>query len=310
MNSAPQPTGPLAALRVFVSHASEDKPDFVKPLVDCLAEHVQVWYDEYSIPVGGSISQDIDKGLRECDFGVVVLSPAFAKKHWTHNELGTLYALEKRERKIILPIWHNVGFEDVRSHWAMLLDRRSISSTEGPRKVADQLLLQIGASARMREVVAPDPAEAAIQEMLREVDRSRAEARIFSTEDGARLVWASYEGVFRFVVTRLLALNTPESTLFHPGEFSIHGPSEQSLRFEVREFHPGDATRVTISIKRFRSNKTHVFQHLQLRPTWLSTEKVGWVFTTGADKQAFTEESLGTLIVVSFTSAIREAARA
>ena len=68
---------------VFICHASEDKDDFVRPLAELLAQqHIDVWYDEFSLSIGDSLSQKIDEGLAKSKFGIVVLSPSFFKKPW------------------------------------------------------------------------------------------------------------------------------------------------------------------------------------------------------------------------------------
>jgi hypothetical protein len=44
----------------------------------------------------------------------VILSPDFFKKNWPRRELAGLAAREDaEERKIILPVWHNVGQKDI-----------------------------------------------------------------------------------------------------------------------------------------------------------------------------------------------------
>ena len=69
---------------VFISHASEDKEAFVRPLAEILQQYgVDVWYDEYELKLGDSISASITKGLIECRFDLVVLSPAFLRKNLT-----------------------------------------------------------------------------------------------------------------------------------------------------------------------------------------------------------------------------------
>ncbi|WP_377153260.1 toll/interleukin-1 receptor domain-containing protein [Roseateles sp. UC29_93] len=76
---------------VFICHASEDKDSFVRPLAEALRkERVEVWYDEFSLRLGDSIRQSIDRGLRQSRFGVVVLSPSFFEKSWTQYELDGL----------------------------------------------------------------------------------------------------------------------------------------------------------------------------------------------------------------------------
>ncbi len=65
----------------FISHASEDKQKFVKPLAKALSRmEYRVWYDEFELRVGDSLRQSIDKGLVNSNFGIVVLSPAFFAK--------------------------------------------------------------------------------------------------------------------------------------------------------------------------------------------------------------------------------------
>ena len=42
----------------FICHASEDKDGFVRPLAERLVrDHVEVWYDEFSLTVGDSLRQ-------------------------------------------------------------------------------------------------------------------------------------------------------------------------------------------------------------------------------------------------------------
>ena len=65
----------------FISHASEDKAGFVRPLAKALGKMgFRVWYDEFELRVGDSLRQSIDKGLINSRFGIVVLSSAFFAK--------------------------------------------------------------------------------------------------------------------------------------------------------------------------------------------------------------------------------------
>src|ERR1022692_4551824 len=91
-------TVPLTELpplpRVFISHASEDKQLGVENLVSQLDfRGVPNWYDAYEIRPGQSIRQQIDKGLLDCDYGVVILSPTYFEKVWTLQEFDALWNL-------------------------------------------------------------------------------------------------------------------------------------------------------------------------------------------------------------------------
>jgi len=58
---------------VFICHASDDKEDFVRPLATALRDlGASVWYDEFSLEIGDSISQKIDKGIANSRFGIVL----------------------------------------------------------------------------------------------------------------------------------------------------------------------------------------------------------------------------------------------
>lgn len=66
---------------LFISHASEDKEKLVKPLAELLRRYgARIWYDEFELKLGDSLSRRIDEGLRQAAFGLVVLSRRFFAK--------------------------------------------------------------------------------------------------------------------------------------------------------------------------------------------------------------------------------------
>src|SRR5260370_4234923 len=94
---------------VFISHASEDKDDFVRPLAHGLEAHgLKVWFDEFTLTVGDSLRRSIDDGLSRSRFGIVVISAAFLHKDWPQRELDGLVAREIGGVKVVLPGWRNV----------------------------------------------------------------------------------------------------------------------------------------------------------------------------------------------------------
>lgn len=108
----------------FISHASEDKDELVRPLADALTDMgFRIWYDEFELRVGDSLRQSIDRGLANSRFGIVVLSEVFFARDWPQYELDGLVALEIRGQSVILPIWHGVGREEVLSYSPTLADR-------------------------------------------------------------------------------------------------------------------------------------------------------------------------------------------
>ena len=129
------------AWSVFICHAGEDKDGIARPLASLLRdEGYRVWYDEFSLTVGDSLRSSIDKGLAESDFGVVILSKSFFEKTWPQQELNGLASKETHGKKVILPVWHQVGVDDIRTFSPILADRIGVPSDQGVRHVAAQLV--------------------------------------------------------------------------------------------------------------------------------------------------------------------------
>ncbi|MEJ2745623.1 MAG: toll/interleukin-1 receptor domain-containing protein [bacterium] len=116
---------------VFISHASEDEECFVAPLAKELAIlGVKVWYDEFSLKLGDSLSRSIDKGLARSRYGIVVISKAFMNKPWPEYELRGLLSKEISRGKVILPIWHNVTKEEVLAFSPSLCDKCALDTAK------------------------------------------------------------------------------------------------------------------------------------------------------------------------------------
>lgn len=63
---------------VFISHDSRDKDSLVRDLASEMSKLLcPVWYDEYSLNVGDSLRENIERGLKEARKCVVVNRPGF-----------------------------------------------------------------------------------------------------------------------------------------------------------------------------------------------------------------------------------------
>lgn len=120
-------------MKLFISHASEDKDEIARPLADeLIIQDYEVWYDEYTLELGDSLSQEIEKGLLNCDFGVVILSKNFFRKNWTNRELSGLISKEiGYGDKFILPIWHKITYQEILNHSPTLANKIAVKSEEG-----------------------------------------------------------------------------------------------------------------------------------------------------------------------------------
>jgi len=116
---------------VFIAHASEDK-DFATPLAKSLKQNeFAVWYDDFVLKLGDSLQREIDRGLANSRYGIVILSHNFFNKHWPQKELDGLAAKENLGRNIILPIWRNITQKEVAYYSPTLAGLKAAPSRKG-----------------------------------------------------------------------------------------------------------------------------------------------------------------------------------
>jgi hypothetical protein len=155
----------------FISHASEDKESFVRPLVEELRKYgLSVWFDESTLKVGDSLRRSIEAGLANSRFGVVILSPSFFAKNWPQSELNGLSAREMEGPKVILPVWHHITKQDLLEMAPMLADKKAANSKDGVAVVAKELVRVIRPEALELDISRADAqrVNARLLEQLRE----------------------------------------------------------------------------------------------------------------------------------------------
>lgn len=127
---------------VFISHASEDKDGVVRPLAKALqSSGLQVWYDEIELKIGDSLRRNIDKGIANSRFGVVVLSKSFFAKGWTNYELDGLVTRSVTGEQVILPIWHEITKQELIQYSPSLADKVARSTaTHTVEEIASEII--------------------------------------------------------------------------------------------------------------------------------------------------------------------------
>ena len=140
----------------FISHASEDKPTVVRDLAQYLVSYgVNIWYDEFTLEMGDSLRENIDRGLATYTFGIVILSKNFFRKNWPREELN---ALETKAmligKKVILPVWHEVTAEEVFGYSPTLADKLAARTEEGLDIVAQKLTRVIKGRSYLESILA------------------------------------------------------------------------------------------------------------------------------------------------------------
>jgi len=89
--------------KVFITY-SHDDVQWVKRFADALKKlAVNVWFDEWEIEAGDSLPAVMEKGLRESDAIIAVLSPDYCKRPSVFFELGAAFGMRKRLIPILPP---------------------------------------------------------------------------------------------------------------------------------------------------------------------------------------------------------------
>jgi len=115
----------LEKAKAFISHDSKDKELIAKRIAKGLASRLcPVWYDEYSLKIGDSLRESIEKGIKEARKCIVIITPHFLNNlGWSKKEFSSIFTRELvNNEKVILPIWHGVTPKDVYEYSPSLAD--------------------------------------------------------------------------------------------------------------------------------------------------------------------------------------------
>ena len=73
--------------QVFISHSSMDKKEVEMIIPYLNRQDLPVWFDKYSIPVGTSITEQVQKGIEESDMVIFWVTDNFLKSNWCKMEM-------------------------------------------------------------------------------------------------------------------------------------------------------------------------------------------------------------------------------
>jgi len=125
---------------LFLSHAWPDRSSSAKELYNELTDFgLAVWFSEVELKLGVSLARQLDKALANCKAGLVLVTPAFLTAvetgTWAEKELGVLLNSER-----VIPVLHDLTFEDVRRVSPFLAERAGLSTQENTfREIAEKI---------------------------------------------------------------------------------------------------------------------------------------------------------------------------
>ncbi|MBD3305678.1 TIR domain-containing protein, partial [candidate division KSB3 bacterium] len=127
---------------IFISHASEDKAEIARPLAEALRQAgLRVWYDEFILKPGQSLSRAIRRGQRQSKYALLVLSPNyFANERWAERELDGFIAREIHAGQVLIPLWHRVTYQEVVAVFPDIADKFAIQSDRGLKHVVQAVV--------------------------------------------------------------------------------------------------------------------------------------------------------------------------
>ena len=113
---------------VFISHANDNKAEFVNSLTDALNKlGITIWYDANTLDWGDNWKLQITNGLKKCRFGIVVISPEFLGREWTEKELNELLQRQNDSgEKVILPLLYKTTIDDLKKSYPQVADFQAV----------------------------------------------------------------------------------------------------------------------------------------------------------------------------------------
>lgn len=126
----------------FISHDSRDKDAIARPIAVGLIQLMRpVWFDEFSLKVGDRLRESIERGIKECNKCILILSPNFlSNSGWTKTEFNSIFTRELiEETNFVLPVWCGVSKKEIYEYSPSLVDRVGVNLELGINEVVRRL---------------------------------------------------------------------------------------------------------------------------------------------------------------------------
>lgn len=117
---------------VFISHANNDKTDYVNKLKDSLDKlKINIFYDKDTLEWGDDWKSRILNGVQNSEFAIIIISDNFFDREWTEKELNEFLNRQNANgQKIILPILYNITIEQLKAKYPVVSDIQVLNSKD------------------------------------------------------------------------------------------------------------------------------------------------------------------------------------
>ncbi len=125
---------------IFISFVSRDR-SIAEELADNL-EKRGISADFTNLHLGDNLGSRVEQGLRQAEYGVLILSKTFFKKPWPRNDLDKIANIDRTfdGPTRLLPVWHEIEQQDIARYSSALASRIGASTKEGLNFVADEIV--------------------------------------------------------------------------------------------------------------------------------------------------------------------------
>ena len=119
--------------RAFILHDSRDKTCMAEPLANELKKLMcPVWYDQFSLRIGDSLRESIERGPGECSNCILIPTPNFLSSEGWSREYDSIFTREiDEEQRVILAVWDDVSIGDVSEFSPILADCAAVQWSAG-----------------------------------------------------------------------------------------------------------------------------------------------------------------------------------
>lgn len=227
---------------VFISYAHDDEA-FVKELAaELKSQGVRVWFDRFALDFGDSLVEKIDEGLARSQFGLIVVSKRFFEKKWPKKELNTLLSLHVSQKTQLVPVLHELTFEELQERSPLLADLLALDTARGAAPIVGAITKKILAGRNESRPVIDSYQALFTIEPTEIADHYRQSIHV----NGVYRVPPGQELVYRDIVTTSSPRGKVE--FFEAVPTAVDGLDEQLKRSEGRFMHfelkgpPGSTT--------------------------------------------------------------------
>lgn len=124
---------------IFFTYVSDDAP--IKNELASHLESMGITTVDKVLRLGDNLSHSVEQGLRDAQYGVIILSRSFFRRPWPRQDLDRLAVLDRDfgGDSLLLPVWHEIHQQDIARHSPSLASRLGVSTEEGLARAAEAI---------------------------------------------------------------------------------------------------------------------------------------------------------------------------